>query len=214
MFLPLQSDSVRWNVISSECHRYRGCKGLCFSLNVSFWQGWKNGAHFLTVNLDGFGVDQDECNYCRNRAFVNPCVNRAALDQHITGPQTHDLIVFEFAIKLTRQQNRVVHGFRAVCESHTSGSEFVNSERRAATVAHVISVFNETGSLGGVSRRRVVDRHLISRPDLRARDARSYPRNCCDQFIGLNNCFSSGIVTGYDASYIHSQSTSPFTNKG
>jgi hypothetical protein len=51
------------------------------------------------------------------------------------------------------------------------------------------------------------------RPDLRARDARSYPRNCCDLFIGLNNCFSTGIVTGYDASYIDSRSTSPFTNK-
>src|ERR1700677_23516 len=95
------------------------------------------------------------------------------------------------------------------CESHTSGSEFVNSERCAATVAHVIGVLNETGSLGRVSRRRVVDRHMISRPDLRARDARSYPRNWCDLFIGLNICFSSGIVTGYDASYIHCHCISP-----
>jgi len=173
-------------------------------LAVCFWRSREHSAHFRTVNLDGFGIDQDECNYCGHRAFVDPCVNRAALDQDITGPQMCDLIIFEFAIKLARQLNRVVHGFRAVRESHASGSEFVNSERRAATVAHVIGVLNETGSLGGVSRRRVVDRHLISRPDLRARDARSYPRNCCDLFIGLNNCFSSGIVTGYDASYIHS----------
>src|SRR6202051_4582154 len=198
------------SVISRECYRHAGCKCFRVLLTVSFWQGRENSAHFRTVNLDGLGVDQDECNYCRNRAFVDPCVNRAALDQDITGLQTHELIVFELAIKLTRQLNRVVHGFRAVCESHTSGSEFVNSERCAATVAHVIGVLNETGSLGGVSRRRVVDRHLISRPDLRTRDARSYPRNCCDLFVGLNNCFSGGIVTGYDASYLHCHCISPF----
>src|SRR6266404_5735893 len=105
-------------------------------LAVSSWQGRENSAHFRTVNLDGLGVDQDECNYCRNRAFVDPGVNRAALDQDITGLQTHD-IVFEFAIKLTRQLNRVVHGFRAMFESHASGSEFVHSERRAATAAQI-----------------------------------------------------------------------------
>ena len=156
------------SVISRECYRHAGCKCFRVLLTVSFWQGRENSAHFRTVNLDGLGVDQDKCNDCRNRAFVDPCVNRAALDQDITGPQMHDLIIFEFAIKLARQLNRVVHGFRAVRESHASGSEFVNSERRAATVAHVIGVLNETGSLGGASGCRVVDRHLIGRPDLGA----------------------------------------------
>jgi hypothetical protein len=76
------------------------------SLAVSSWQGREKSAHFLTVNLDGFGVDQDECNYCRNQAFVNPGVNRTALDQDITGLQIHDLIVFEFAIKLPPTESR------------------------------------------------------------------------------------------------------------
>jgi hypothetical protein len=89
------------SVISRECYRHARCKCFRVLLTVSFWQGWENSAHFRTVNLDGLGVDQDECNYCRNRAFVDPCVNRAALDHDITGLQTHDLIVFEFAIKLT-----------------------------------------------------------------------------------------------------------------
>jgi hypothetical protein len=101
-----------------------------------------------------------------------------------------------------------------VRESHASGSEFVNSERRAATVAHVVGVFDETGSLSGVSSSRVVDRHLIRRPDLRTQDARSYPWNCCDLFIGLNNCLSSGIVTGHDASYIHCHASLLFANCG
>jgi hypothetical protein len=79
-----------------------------FLLAVCFWRSRENSVHFRAVNLDGFGVDQDECDYCRNRAFVDPCVNRAALDQDNTGLQMHDLIVFEFAIKLTRQLNRVV----------------------------------------------------------------------------------------------------------
>jgi hypothetical protein len=101
---------------------------MLLRFTVSFWQGRENSAHFRSVSLDGLGVDQDECNYRGHRAFIDPCVNRAALDQDITGPQMHDLIIFEFAIKLARQQNRVVHGFRAMRESCASGSEFVNSE--------------------------------------------------------------------------------------
>jgi transposase-like protein len=38
------------------------------------------------------------------RAKRDPCMNRAALDQDITWLQMHDLIVFEFAIKLARQR--------------------------------------------------------------------------------------------------------------
>jgi len=38
--------------------------------------------------------------------------------------------------------------------------------------------------------------HKSIAPD-RQLDARSYPRNCCDLFIGLNNCFSTGVVTGH-----------------
>src|ERR1700733_16009223 len=117
--------------MSREFYRHSGCKCFRVLLTVSFWQSRENSAQFRTVNLDGFGVDQDECNYCGYRAFVDPCVNRAALDHDITGLQMHDLIIFEFAIKLTRQLNRVVHGFRAVRESHTSGSELVNSARFA-----------------------------------------------------------------------------------
>ena len=57
--------------------------------------------HFLAVNLDGFGIDQDECNYCGHRTLVDPGVNRAALNHDITGLQMRDLTPFEFAVKFT-----------------------------------------------------------------------------------------------------------------
>ena len=72
----------------------------CF-IDVSFWQGREDSAHFSTVNLEGFCVDQDECNYCGHRAFVDPCVNRAALDHDVAGLQMHGLTVFQFAVNLT-----------------------------------------------------------------------------------------------------------------
>jgi len=49
---------------------------------------------------------------------------------------------------------------------------------------------------------RNVDR--LCRPDLAVRDTRGYPRNCGDLLIGLNDGFSTDVVTGYDASYFHS----------
>ena len=49
---------------------------------------------------------------------------------------------------------------------------------------------------------RNVDR--LCRPDLAARDTRGYPRNGGDLLIGLNDRFSTDVVTSYDASYFHS----------
>ena len=63
--------------------------------------GSENSAHFRAVNLDGLGVDQDESGDRRNRAFVYPCVNRAALDHDVAGLQMHGLTVFQFAVNLT-----------------------------------------------------------------------------------------------------------------
>src|ERR1700729_2821758 len=88
------------SVISRECYRHAGCKYFRVLLTVSFWQGRENSAHFRTVNLDRFGIDQDESGDRRNRAFVYPGVNRASLDHDVAGLQMHDLIVFQFAIKL------------------------------------------------------------------------------------------------------------------
>src|SRR5713101_2512745 len=100
----------------------------------------------------------------------------------------HDLTAFEFAVKLTRQLDTVVHGFGAVRESRSTGSDLVDPERRAPAGAHIIrnEVLDETRPLSGVSRRRVVDRHLIRRPQLSARDTRDPPRNSREQLIGLN----------------------------
>ena len=63
--------------------------------------GSENSAHFRAVNLDGLGVDQDESGDRRNRAFVYPSVNRAALDHDVAGLQMHGLTVFQFAVNLT-----------------------------------------------------------------------------------------------------------------
>src|SRR6267154_3218361 len=117
----------------------------------------------------------------------------------------HDLTAFEFAAKLTRQLDTEVHGFGAVRESRSAGSDLVDPEQRAPTGAHIIrdEVLDETRPLSGVSGRRVVDRHLISRPQLPARDAGDPSRNSREQLIGLNDTFSTGIVTSHDASYFH-----------
>src|SRR5258708_39729079 len=100
----------------------------------------------------------------------------------------HDLTTFEFAVELTGQLDTVVHGFGAVGESRSAGSDLVDPERRAPTGAHIIrnEVPDETRPLSGVSRRRVVDGHLISRPQLPARDAGDPTRNSREQLIGLN----------------------------
>ena len=66
-----------------------------------FGQGRENSAHFRTVNLDGLGIDQDESGDRRNRAFIDPCVKRAALDHDVAGLQMHGLTVFQFAVNLT-----------------------------------------------------------------------------------------------------------------
>src|SRR5260370_40874194 len=115
----------------------------------------------------------------------------------------HDLTVFEFAVKLTRQLDTVVPGLGAVRESRGAGSDLVDPERRAPTGAHIIRdfVFDETRPLSSVSGHRVVDRHLISRPQLATHDAGDPSRNSRDQLIGLNNGYSTGIGTSHDASY-------------
>src|SRR5712664_1327605 len=99
----------------------------------------------------------------------------------------HDLTAFEFAVKLTGQLDTVVHGFGAVRESRSAGSDLVDTERCAPTGAHIIrdEVLDETLPLSGVSGRRVVDRHLISRPQLPACDAVNPSRNSGEQLIGL-----------------------------
>ena len=74
---------------------------FAFLLTVSFWQGRENSAHFHTVNLDGLGIDQDESGDRRNRAPIDPGVNRAALDHDVAGLQMHGLTVFQFAVNLT-----------------------------------------------------------------------------------------------------------------
>jgi 1,4-alpha-glucan branching enzyme len=110
----------------------------------------------------------------------------------------------EFEVNFTRQHDHVVHGFGSVRESRMAGGPLVDPERRTPTVAHIIAVLDETCPLVSVSGRRVVDWHLISRPDLAARDTRGYPWNCGDLLIGLNDGFSTDVVTSYDASYFHS----------
>src|SRR5258707_1349199 len=115
-----------------------------------------NGAQLLAVHLDGFGVDHDGCTDCRDRAPIDPGVHPTAVDEDIAGLQMHDLTTFEFAVTLTRQLDTVVHGFGAVRESLTAGSDLVDPERRAPTGAHIIGndVLDKTRPLSGVSSRR------------------------------------------------------------
>src|SRR6266478_7050885 len=176
---------------------------LFYLIDVLFLLGRINGAQFLAVHLDVFGVDHDGCTDGRNRAPIDPGVQPTAVDEDVAGLQMHDLTAFEFAVKLTGQLDTVVHGFGAVRESRSAGSDLVDAERRAPAGAHIIRdfVLDETRPLSGVSGRRIVDRHLISRPQLPARDAGDPSRNSRDQLIGLNDGYSTVIVTSHDASY-------------
>ena len=65
--LPAASVQQRQTSLTTrECYRHAGNKCFRVLLTVSFWQGRENSAHFRTVNLDGLGVDQDECGDRRN----------------------------------------------------------------------------------------------------------------------------------------------------
>src|SRR5258708_13981080 len=114
------------------------------------------------------------------------------------------LTAFELAVNLTRHPDAVVHGFGAVRESLIAGKDLVDPDRRAPTGAHIIGkdVLDETRPLSGVSGRRVVDRHLISRPELDARDAAKSP-NSSQQLIVLNDGYSIAIVTDHYTAYFH-----------
>src|SRR5271169_6443892 len=89
------------SVTTRECYRHAGCKCFRVLLTVPFWQGRENSAHFRTVNLYGLRVDQDESGDRRNRAPIDPGVNRAALDHDVARLQMHGLTVFQFAVNLT-----------------------------------------------------------------------------------------------------------------
>src|SRR5258708_16186968 len=82
----------------------------------------------------------------------------------------HDLTAFEFAVKLTRQLDTVVHGFGAVRESRSAGSDLFDPERCAPTGARIIrdEGRDETRPLSAGCGRRVGARHFSSRPHLPA----------------------------------------------
>jgi hypothetical protein len=61
---------------------------FCF---VLFSLDRKNGADFPAVDLDGLGVDQDECGDRRDGAAVDPGVHGATLDDDVAGLQMDDL---------------------------------------------------------------------------------------------------------------------------
>src|SRR5438067_9561406 len=74
-----------------------------------------------------------------------------------------------------------------------AGGPLVDPEGRAPTVAHIIVVLDEPRPLGGVGGLRVVDRHLISRPDLATRNADGESRNRGDLLITLNDGLSNCV---------------------
>ena len=82
----------------------------------------ENGAHLLAVDLDGFGIDQDESGDRRDRTLVDPGVHGAALDDNVANLQVYDLTAVEFEVNFTRQHHHVVHGFGSVRESRMAGA--------------------------------------------------------------------------------------------
>ena len=50
------------------------------------------GMQNFSVNLDRLGIDEDESDYTRRAAAIDPVMDRAALHEHVAGVQVDDRV--------------------------------------------------------------------------------------------------------------------------
>ena len=81
----------------------------------------------LAAVFDGPRIDQDKGDYAGRARSVDPVVDRAALDQHVTRAQGDDLGV-ELHIDLAGQHHGIVDGIRAVIARRDARSVFDDPE--------------------------------------------------------------------------------------
>src|SRR5688500_14559897 len=84
----------------------------------------------LSADLDWFGVDENESDHARYSATVDPIVNRAALNEHVTGFQMDDGIV-ELHIDLARHDDGVIDGIGSMVPRRNPGRKLDDAEDRA-----------------------------------------------------------------------------------
>src|SRR5205814_7120299 len=91
-------------------------------------------------------------------------------DDDIALVQVNQLAVVELEIAFTRQQDRIIDGFGAVHEFGRARREFGDPDDTPLAGADVIVAYDETFLLCRSGRLGIVDRHLVGRPYLAARD--------------------------------------------
>ena len=106
------------------------------------------------------------------KALGDPGVHRAALHADVARLHRHRAAVVEFEVAFALEADRVVEGLGAVHELRPARCELDHPTHAALARADVIVTDDKALALQLGGRIRVVDRHLVGRPDVDARDAR------------------------------------------
>src|SRR6516165_5979261 len=130
------------------------------------------GRQLFSALLDRLGVDQDERKDGGLRALGDPGVHRAALHADVARLHRHRAAVVKFEVAFALEADRVVEGLGAVHELLPARCELDHPTHAALARADVIVADDKALALQLGGRIRVVDRHLVGRPDVDARDAR------------------------------------------
>jgi hypothetical protein len=167
-------------------------------------------AQLLARDFGRIGVDQDEGEHGRSRPVVDPGMHRAALHDDVAGLHVQDLAAVELEVAFARQQQRIIDGLGAVHEFGRARGEFGDANYRALASADVVVAFDEAGALRRVALLRIVDRHLVGRPDLAAGDMRPpKPADGLQPLVGLDDRLAGRVVPGDDPPYFQCHGIPP-----
>jgi len=108
--------------------------------------------------MDGFGADQHKRNDADLGPLIDPIVDGAALNEHVTGFEHSNHAIVKFHVNLTRDHNRIVDG---VCSVVSRGDAWLIAHH-AKNSAIVNGGFE--GGLGGVLKSIVVDWKALRGP--------------------------------------------------
>ena len=115
----------------------------------------------------------------------------------------HGLAIVELEVAFARQQDRVIDGFGAVHEFGRAGCELGDANDRALARTDIIVAHDKALPLRRRSCFGIVDRHLVGRPDLAARDVGAgRGADPLHALVARDDCLAVGIVPGDDAAYL------------
>src|SRR5262249_46649920 len=171
------------------------------------------GRQLLSALLDRLGVDQDEGEDRGLRALGDPGVHRAALHTDVARLHRHRAAVVEFEVAFALEADRVVEGLGAVHELRPARCELDHPAHAALARADVIVADAKPLALQLGGRIRVVDRHLVGRPDVDARDAGPARRaGAGNLLVGRDDGPALRIMSGDDAAYFEYHGFPPLCN--